>query len=59
MGFLGCAVEVGGKRGGMVDWGGVRGGKGPRAWDFCMMPVEGVLVEGEGALQGVEGGRVS
>ena len=26
---------------------------------FCMMPVEGVLVEGEGALQGVEGGKVS
>ena len=33
---------------------------------FCMMPVEGVLVEGEGALvegegalEGVEGGKVS
>ena len=26
---------------------------------FCMMTVEGVLVEGEGALQGVEGGKVS
>ena len=26
---------------------------------FCMMLVEGVLVEGEGALQGVEGGKVS
>ena len=26
---------------------------------LCMMPVEGVLVKGEGALQGVEGGKVS
>ena len=26
---------------------------------FCMMPVGGLLVEGEGALQGVEGGKVS
>ena len=24
---------------------------------FCMMPVEGVLVKGEGALQGVGGGE--
>ena len=26
---------------------------------LCMMPVEGVLVKGEGGLQGVEGGKVS
>ena len=33
-----------------------RGRNGPGAGDFCMMPVEGVLVEGEGAWEGVEGG---
>ena len=34
-----------------------RGRNGPGAGDFCMMPVEGVLVEGRMPVKAGEGGK--